>query len=47
MENKKTKYGSGFKVQGSRFKQSETKPAYKPKRGKLAPLMSEEDKQKA
>lgn len=41
---KKAKYGSGLKVQGSRFKQSETKPTYKPKRGKLAPLMAEEAK---
>ena len=42
---KKSKYGSGFKVQGSRFKKSEQKPvAYKPKRGKLAPLMTEEAK---
>lgn len=44
---KKTKYGSEFKVQGSRFKKSEQKPVYKPKRGKLAPLMKEEDKEKA
>lgn len=45
---KKSKYGSGFKVQGSRFKKSEQKPvAYKPKRGKLAPLMSEDEKEKA
>ena len=45
---KKSKYSSGFKVQGSRFKKSEQKPvAYKPKRGKLAPLMSEDEKQKA
>lgn len=47
MDGKKTTSGSRFKVQGSRSKQSETKPTYKPKRGKLAPLMSEEDKQKA
>ena len=45
---KKSKYGSGFKVQGSRFKKSEAKPlVYKPKRGKLAPLMKEEEKEKA
>ena len=45
---KKSKYGSGFKVQGSRFKKSEAKPpVYKPQRGKLAPLMKEEEKEKA
>ena len=45
---KKSKYGSGFKVQGSRFKRSEAKPpVYKPQRGKLAPLMKEEEKEKA
>ena len=44
---KKTKYASGFKVQGSRFKKSEQKPVYKPKRGMLAPLMKEEVKEKA
>ena len=44
---KKSKYCSGFKVQGSRFKKSEQKPvAYKPKRGKLAPLMSEDEKER-
>lgn len=44
---KKTKYASGFKVQGSRFKKSEQKPVYKPKRGTFAPLMKEEEKEKA
>ncbi len=44
---KKTKYDSGFKVHGSRFKKSEQKPVYKPKRGMLAPLMNEEVKEKA
>lgn len=43
----KSNYGSGFKVQGSRFKKSEQKPVYKSKRGKLAPLMKEEEKSKA
>lgn len=44
---KRIKYGSGLKVQGSRFKKSEQKPVYKPKRGTLAPLMKEEEKEKA
>ena len=44
---KKTKYCSGFKGHGSRTQQSEEKPAYKPKHGALAPLMSEEEKKKA
>lgn len=43
----KVNFGSGFKVQGSRFKKSEQKPVYKSKRGKLAPLMKEEEKSKA
>ena len=46
-EKKAYKYGSGFKVIGSRTKKTEEKPVYKPKRGKLAPLMSEEAKQGA
>lgn len=43
MEGKKSKYGSGVKVHG------ETKKlvSYKPKRGKLAPLMTEEAKSTA
>ena len=42
------KYGSGFRVKGSRFNKNETKPpVYKPKRGTLAPLMKEEEKEKA
>ena len=37
------KYGSEFRVKGSRFNKNETKPpVYKPKRGTLAPLMKEE-----
>ena len=36
----------GSKVQGSRFKKSEQKPVYKPKRGTFAPLMKEEEKEK-
>lgn len=45
---KKPKYGSGFKVKGSRFNKNEPQPAkYKPKRGTLAPLMKEEEKEKA
>lgn len=44
---KKAKYGSGFNVQGSRFKKSEQKAVYKPKRGKLSPLMKEKEKEKA
>lgn len=43
MEGKKSKYGSGFKVHG----EAKTPVSYKPKRGKLAPLMSEEEKQNA
>ena len=34
-------------VQGSRFMKSEQKPVYKPKRRTLAPLMKEEEKEKA
>ena len=44
---KRIKYGSGFIVQGSRFKKSEQKPVYKPKRGMLVPLMKEGEKEKA
>lgn len=44
---KKTKYGSGFKVHSSRFKKSEQELVYKPKRGTLAPLMTEESKETA
>ena len=43
MEGKKSKYGSGFKVHG----EAKTPVSYKPKRGKLAPLMNEEEKQNA
>lgn len=43
MEGKKSKYGSGFKVHG----EAKKPVSYKPKRGKLAPLMSEEEKQNA
>ena len=46
-EKKAYKYGSGFKVNGSRTKKTEEKPVYKPKRGKLAPLMTKEQKQGA
>ena len=46
-EKKAYKYGSGFKVIGSRTKKTEEKPVYKPKRGKLAPLMTEQQKQGA
>ena len=46
-EKKVYKYGSGFKVIGSRTKKTEEKPVYKPKRGKLAPLMTEQQKQGA
>ena len=42
MEKKPYKSGSGFKAQASRFKKSEQKPVYRPKRGMLAPLMKEE-----
>lgn len=44
---KKSKYGSGFKVQGSRFKKSAQKPVYNRKHGEVAPLMKEEEKGKA
>jgi len=43
MEGKKSKYGSGFKVHG----EAKKPVSYKPKRGKLASLMSEEEKQNA
>ena len=46
-EKKPYKAGLGFKAQGSRFKKSEQKPVYKPRRGTLAPLMKEEEKEKA
>ena len=43
MENKKTTYKPYKKATAK----TEKAPAYKPKRGKLAPLMTEEEKQKA
>ena len=42
----KSNYGPGFKGYGSRTKKTE-KPAYKPKRGPLSKLMTEEEKSKA
>lgn len=47
MEKKPYKSGTGFKAQGSRFMKSEQKPVYKSKRRTLAPLMKEEEKEKA
>ena len=43
MEGKKSKYGSGFKVHG----EAKKSVSYKPKRGKLAPLMTEDQKKDA
>lgn len=43
MEGKKSKYGSGFKVHG----EAKKPVSYKPKRGKLAPLMTEDQKKDA
>ena len=46
-EKKQYKNGSGFKVQGSRFKKSEQKQEYMPRRGPLSKLMADEEKQTA